>query len=88
MAEEIPSVTGGATQVIAGLLIHNEVIGSGFAKSARYAKIKAANKALEEIDGLAPYEFRSRFGCDCHLKPASDGDDDDQGDVAGVGSAI
>ena len=85
MADEIPSGTGRPTQFVAGVLIHNEVIGYASSKSARYAKIRAANKALEEIDGLAPYEFRSRFGCDCHLKA---GAGSEGSDVQGEGRAI
>ncbi|KAI5212191.1 hypothetical protein AUEXF2481DRAFT_75327 [Aureobasidium subglaciale EXF-2481] len=50
-----------------GVMIHDSTpIGVWRAKSGRYANIKAAIKAVEELDGMAPYEFRAKFGCDCH----------------------
>ncbi|KAI4727035.1 dicer-like protein 1 [Aureobasidium sp. EXF-10728] len=49
-----------------GVMIHDsEPIGVWKAKSGRYANIKAAIKAVEELEGMAPYEFRAKFGCDC-----------------------
>jgi endoribonuclease Dicer len=49
-----------------GVMIHNSApIGVWKAKSARYSSINAASKAVEELEGLAPYEFRAKFGCDC-----------------------
>lgn len=66
MSEEIPAVTPGApSKVIAGVMIHDRVVADGVAESGRYAKVSASLKALELLKGLAPYEFRMRFGCDC-----------------------
>lgn len=69
--------TGDSTSgdVIAGLMIHEypEAIGAWRAKSGRYAKTKAAISAAEELSGIAPFEFRARYGCDCHLKRSKDG---------------
>jgi endoribonuclease Dicer len=49
-----------------GVMIHDSgPIGVWRAKSGRYANIKAAVKAVEELEGMAPYEFRAKFGCDC-----------------------
>ena len=49
-----------------GVMIHEAApIGVWRAKSARYGNIKTAARALDELEGLAPYEFRARFGCDC-----------------------
>lgn len=50
-------------------------IGEWRAKSGRYAIIKTALKATEELEGLAPYEFRAKYGCDCR----QEADDDEDG---------
>ncbi|KAI9770580.1 MAG: Dicer-like protein 1 [Geoglossum simile] len=66
-AQEIPSIDGGTTltQVIAGVMIHDEIIAEGRGSSGRYAKVRASANALEVLSGLAPFEFRAKFGCDC-----------------------
>ena len=43
-------------------------LGAWRAKSARYAKVKSAMSAADELVGLTPSEFRAKYGCDCHLK--------------------
>ena len=61
-----------------GVMIHDsEPIGVWRAKSARYANINAAMKAVEELEGLAPYEFRAKFGCDCREEVAGGVENDD-----------
>jgi endoribonuclease Dicer len=66
MAQELPmEYPGVKPKVIAGLIIHKEVICHSDGESGRYAKLRASKKALEELEGLAPYQFRERFGCDC-----------------------
>jgi len=67
MAEEVPSDDGVSIRIIAGVLIHKEVVGGSSGKSSRYSKARAAAKAVTEIEGLPPYEFRKRYGCDCDL---------------------
>jgi endoribonuclease Dicer len=58
-----------------GVMIHDaEPIGVCKAKSVRYASQRAASKAVEELEGLAPYEFRAKFGCDCR-EEMTDGSD-------------
>jgi endoribonuclease Dicer len=51
-------------------MIHNEVIAEGRGSSGRYAKVRASANALGILKGLAPFEFRERFGCDCRKKDA------------------
>ncbi|KAI9705415.1 MAG: Dicer-like protein 1 [Candelina mexicana] len=68
LAQEMPSIDGSPTQVIAALMIHNEVIGEGRAASGKNAKVKASSSALEKLKGLAPYEYRMQYHCDCSTK--------------------
>ena len=58
-------VPGKAKAVAAMILIHNKVVFHSLGQSGRYARVRASQQALEVLDGLPPYEFRSRFGCDC-----------------------
>ncbi|KAG9677170.1 dicer-like protein 1, partial [Aureobasidium melanogenum] len=63
-----------------GVMIHDsEPIGIWKAKSSRYANLNAAIKAVEELEGMAPYEFRAKFGCDCREELAGKGDHDSIG---------
>lgn len=63
---------GSTADVVAGLMIHDhpDPIGAWRAKSGRYAKVKAALAAVEELQGIPPFEFRAKYGCDCHLRRA------------------
>ncbi|EMC91542.1 hypothetical protein BAUCODRAFT_570103 [Baudoinia panamericana UAMH 10762] len=68
MAKELPSVdTVDRKDVVAAVMVHDEVVAFSKGRSGRYARLRAAQMAIEVIDGLAPFEFRSRFGCDCTL---------------------
>ncbi|KAF2459185.1 ribonuclease III domain-containing protein [Lineolata rhizophorae] len=90
LSKELPALTGSAGRVVAAVLVHGQPIGDGEASSGRYAKIKASIAALEKIEGLAPFEFRERFGCDCPREEGSGGDKKVVGVVkmAEVGTAI
>lgn len=69
MARELPSIdTTERKYVVAGVMVHDEIVAHSKGKSGRYARLRAASDALKAIEGLAPFEFRSRFGCSCHLK--------------------
>ncbi|KAG9889143.1 dicer-like protein, partial [Aureobasidium melanogenum] len=58
-----------------GVMIHDsEPIGIWKAKSSRYANLNTAVRAVEELEGMAPYEFRAKFGCDCREELAGGGD--------------
>lgn len=60
-----------------GVMIHDsEPIGVWKAKSSRYANLNAAIKAVDTLEGIAPYEFRAKFGCDCREGFASEGSND------------
>ena len=72
-------------------MIHNEIVAEGTASSTKYAKVAASKNALEQLQGLAPFEYRIRYRCDC-----SDGEEGDGEQAAAtmvalddrVGSAI
>jgi len=68
-ASEEATGDGSTGDVTAGLMIHDypEAIGGWHAKSGRYAKVKAALQAVEALQGMPPYEFRAKYGCDCHV---------------------
>ncbi|KAI9723933.1 MAG: hypothetical protein M1812_000651 [Candelaria pacifica] len=68
LAQEMPSIDGSPIQVIAALMIHNEVVAEGRAASGKNAKVKASSNALEKLKGLAPYEYRMQYRCDCSSK--------------------
>lgn len=65
MANELPSCDGSPIRVIAAVMIHNEIIAEGTASSGKYAKVKASSNALELLKGLAPFEFRMQYRCNC-----------------------
>ena len=54
-------------RILAAVIIHGQVVADGVASSARYAKIKACEKALNELEGLPPFKFRNNYGCDCKM---------------------
>jgi endoribonuclease Dicer len=67
----VPSVDGTPARVLAAVIVHNEVVAKGVASSGRNAKVKASEKALTLLEGLAAFEFRKQYSCDC--RPEADG---------------
>ncbi|KAL8812553.1 MAG: hypothetical protein Q9200_000953 [Gallowayella weberi] len=66
MASTIPNAAGtDIDHQVAGVMIHGEVVASATAASSKNAKVKASAKALEELNGLAPFEFRAKYRCGC-----------------------
>jgi len=59
------SVTGEKERNLAMVMIHDKVWFHSAGTSARYAKKRAAEAALEALDGLPEFEFRKRYRCDC-----------------------
>jgi endoribonuclease Dicer len=51
--------------ITAMIMIHGKVHFHALGQSARYARVRASQAALEQLEGLPPYEFRSKYGCDC-----------------------
>lgn len=58
-------IPGKGKAIAAMVLIHNKVVFHSLGQSGRYARVRASQAALEVLDGLPPYEFRSKYGCDC-----------------------
>jgi endoribonuclease Dicer len=72
LAREMPTIDAaigaGTRRCMAAVMVHDHIIADGTSSGSKYAKIKACVAALEKLDGLAPFEFRARFGCDCKAK--------------------
>lgn len=58
-------IPGHSKSITAMILIHNKVHFHSLGQSGRYARVRASQAALEKLDGLPPYEFRAKYGCDC-----------------------
>ncbi|KAH7089014.1 dicer-like protein 1 [Paraphoma chrysanthemicola] len=58
-------IPGKGKAIAAMILIHNKVHFHSLGESGRYARVRASRQALEKLDGLPPYEFRGKYGCDC-----------------------
>jgi len=65
MADELPADNVNPAMALAGLIVHDEMLASGQAQSARYAKIKASVTAWDILKGLTPAEFKMKYGCEC-----------------------
>lgn len=64
-AAEIPSVDGAPTVVLAAVLVHDVDLAQATASSGTYAKIKASEVGLKNLDGLSVDEFRKKYHCKC-----------------------
>jgi endoribonuclease Dicer len=58
-------IPGSAGQVVAMVMIHGKVWFDSIGQSGRYARPRAANAALEALEGLPQYQFQQKYGCDC-----------------------
>jgi endoribonuclease Dicer len=58
-------IPGKGKAIAAMVMIHNKVHFHSLGQSGRYARVRASHAALEKLDGMPPYEFRSKYGCDC-----------------------
>ncbi|KAF2103329.1 ATP-dependent helicase dcl1 [Rhizodiscina lignyota] len=85
MSQTVPPLAEGMTpKIIAGFLVHGQVITDDVGDSGRYAKERASKKALVMLRALAPSQFRRKYGCDCKVA------DDEETEVEGpdLGTAI
>ncbi|KAI9826040.1 MAG: Dicer-like protein 1 [Thelocarpon impressellum] len=84
LAEEIPALDAAlAPQILAAVMVHDDIIAEGRAASDRHARIKASEAALDVLKGLSPAEFRRQYGCDCKEEIAG-GAQERPGEGAGV----
>lgn len=67
-AREIPSIDGSKSSVMAVVIVHSHVVADDKAESSRYAKVRAARKAMELLQGLPLPEFRSKYNCNCRIE--------------------
>lgn len=75
MAKELPSADGMERKdVVAVVMIHDQIVAHSSGKSGRYARLRVANKALEVLEGLVAFEYRAKFRCNCKV-------DDEHGPV-------
>lgn len=58
-------IPGKGKGIVAMFLIHNKVSFYSIGQSGRYARVRASQEALKELEGLPPYEYRRRYGCQC-----------------------
>ena len=69
MSAEVPAIVpGGPPTSIAALMVHDQIVAEGQASSSKNAKVKASSAALKELQGLAPFEYRMLYQCDCEGK--------------------
>ena len=65
MSGPLPSYDGSPERTIAAVMIHDQIIADGQASSGKNAKLKAAKDALHQLQGIAPFEYRLQYRCDC-----------------------
>ncbi|KAF2861052.1 dsRNA-specific nuclease [Piedraia hortae CBS 480.64] len=76
MAKELPTVDPSERKdVVAVVLVHETIVAHSKGKSGRYARLRVAQDALQKIEGLAPFEFREKYDCQCHLSEKENGVD-------------
>lgn len=67
MAGEFPIIGVSTPMNMAGVMIHDKIIAHATASSGKNAKVRACKVALGILEGLAPFEYRLRFSCNCNL---------------------
>jgi endoribonuclease Dicer len=57
-------IPGKGKAIAAMVMIHQKVYFYSLGQSGRYARVGATHAALKKLDGLPPFEFRKKYGCD------------------------
>jgi endoribonuclease Dicer len=70
-------IPGKGKAIAAMIMIHGKVVFHTLGQSGRYARVRASHTALEKLDGLPPYEFRKRYGCNCVYEGEGEGERDE-----------
>ena len=87
MASELPScIPGAPSQAIAVVMIHTQIVAEGQSSSGKNAKVKASKNAISALKGLAPFEFRLQYRCDC--ENAADGEEEKRKWVGREGAGL
>jgi endoribonuclease Dicer len=74
MAQEVPQDwPGGKPRVVAGLMIHDNIVSYEVRESGGYAKVACSKSALSLLEGLFRVDFRRVYGCNCKEKNVDDG---------------
>lgn len=61
MSHDLPSEDTTDRSAVAILIIHETVVAHGQSSGSKYAKIKAASRGLELLEGLNPFQFREKY---------------------------
>jgi len=87
-ARQLPDIGDGLPpQIVATVMVHNQIIMSQQGTSGRYAKISVAKKALGMLKGLPLPEFRAHYQCDCKSAQTTDeGDGREEGEEVRLGN--
>ena len=88
MSSELPADDGTTPRVIAVVMVHFKIIAEADSSSGKYAKIRASHRALEALRGLAPWEYRKKFGCDCKEAESREEDGDVEMERPGDGQDV
>ena len=64
-------------RITAGVVIHSDCYATAESSSPRYAKVRAAQKMIQLLEGMTAQEFRKKYHCDCR----GEVDDNDAGVV-------
>jgi len=65
MSGDILAADGISKRIVSTVSVHGTMVGHGKANSSKVAKTIASDSAYKEMQGLAPWEFRLRYACDC-----------------------
>ncbi|KAI0899860.1 hypothetical protein F4806DRAFT_454189 [Annulohypoxylon nitens] len=71
---EVEGAPVGTNQVLCGVMIHGQVREHATAASGRYAKIAAAKKIMNTLQGMEVEEYKKAFGCGCSPEEAQSAD--------------
>lgn len=66
IAKQIPMLDSFDSKgVVVAVMIHNVVFAHDMGQSVRYARVRVAKTALQQLEGLGIADFRQRFKCEC-----------------------
>ena len=68
LCDELPTIDGQSAEnprIVAAVMVHDQIIADSEGTSSRYAKIRASQLAIEELQGIMRVDFVRRFKCDC-----------------------